>query len=304
MDDKFNTTYITFDGYVQIHKYRYLYFILMITLYVLIICSNSTIVYLIWIHQNLHEPMYIFIAALSMNSILFSNAIYPKIFVDVLSERQIIPYSACLFQWFLWYSLGLSDFSILAAMAYDRFVSICKPLQHPLIMNKSTVTVLLLSAWLFPACHMLVTIVLSADRKLCSFSLNGIFCNNSVFKLQCVSSRVLSVFGVVTVMNVVIFPLLYILFTYAKIMKITYKSSGDVRKKAAETCIPHLLVLISCTSLAVYEVIIARVESDFSKTTRLQAALYQPLFNPIIYGLKMKEIFKHIKKMFCSVKLK
>uniref|UniRef100_A0A3Q1FWD8 Olfactory receptor n=1 Tax=Acanthochromis polyacanthus TaxID=80966 RepID=A0A3Q1FWD8_9TELE len=303
MDDKFNTTYITFDGYVQIHKYRYLYFILMVTLYVLIICTNSTIVYLIWIHQNLHEPMYIFIAALSMNSVLFSNAIYPKIFVDVLSERQIIPYSACLFQWFLCYSLGLSDVSILAVMAYDRYVSICKPLQHPLIMKKSTVTVLLLSAWLVPACHMLVIIALSADRKLCSFSLNGIYCNNSVFKLQCVSSRVLSVFGVIAVTNVVIFPLLYILFTYAKIIKITYKSRGDVRKKAAETCIPHLLILISCTSLAVYETTIARVESDFSET-RLHAALYQPLINPIIYGLKMKEIFKHIKKMFCSVKLK
>ncbi|XP_008297969.1 olfactory receptor 4D6-like [Stegastes partitus] len=304
MDDNFNATHITFDGYVQVQKYRYLYFLMMFTLYVLIICSNSTIVYLIWIHRNLHEPMYIFIAALSTNSILFSSVIYPKILVDVLSERQIIPYSACLFQWFLCYSLGLSDFLILAAMAYDRYVSICKPLQHPLIMKKSTITALLLSAWLVPACHMLITVALSADRKLCSSIMKGMYCSNSIYKLHCVSSRLLSVFGVITLVNSVIFPVLFILFTYTRIIKISYKSSGDVRKKAAETCVPHLLILISCTTLAVYETTTVRVKSDVSKTTRLnlQAALYHPLLNPIIYGLKMKEIFKHLKAMMCPVK--
>uniref|UniRef100_A0A3B4ZGD1 Olfactory receptor n=1 Tax=Stegastes partitus TaxID=144197 RepID=A0A3B4ZGD1_9TELE len=303
MDDNFNATHITFDGYVQVQKYRYLYFLMMFTLYVLIICSNSTIVYLIWIHRNLHEPMYIFIAALSTNSILFSSVIYPKILVDVLSERQIIPYSACLFQWFLCYSLGLSDFLILAAMAYDRYVSICKPLQHPLIMKKSTITALLLSAWLVPA----LTLAMDSHTKLCSFILNGIYCNNLVTKLQCVIPTVSLLYGFVVFVNIAILPVLFILFTYTKILIISYRSSRDVRRKAAETCLPHLFVLISFSAMCAYDVIIAELKLDFQKTVRLmmslQVVLYSPLLNPIIYGVKVKEISKHIKKMLCHVRL-
>merc|ERR1712035_31842 len=115
----------------------------MFTVYILIICCNFTIVCLIWIHKNLHEPMYIFIAALLLNSVVFSTALYPKLLIDFLSEQQIISYSACLFQYFIFYSLSGSEFLLLSAMAYDRYVSICKPLQYPTIMRKTTVSVFL-----------------------------------------------------------------------------------------------------------------------------------------------------------------
>ncbi|XP_071328560.1 olfactory receptor 6N2-like [Trachinotus anak] len=306
MDGKLNVTYITLSGYVEMNKYRYIYFVIMFTVYILIICSNSTIVSLIWIHQNLHEPMYIFIAALSLNSVLLSTNIYPKLFIDFLSEKQIISYSACLFQYFVYYSLAGSEFLLLSAMAYDRYVSICKPLQYPTIMRKTTVSILLLLAWLLPALHVMVATTLSGNRKLCNFSLKGIFCNNSVLKLHCVSSRVLSIYGLVVLLNVALVPVLFILFTYTKIFIISYRSSRDVRKKAAQTCLPHLLVLISFSCLCTYDIIIARLESDFPRTVRLimtlQMVLYHPLFNPIIYGLKMKEISKHLKRLFCQVK--
>ncbi|XP_061917902.1 olfactory receptor 8A1-like [Entelurus aequoreus] len=70
-----------------------MYFVILLTLYILILCTNGTIICLIWIHRNLHEPMYIFIAALSLNSLLFSTVIYPKLFIDVLSQKQIISHS-------------------------------------------------------------------------------------------------------------------------------------------------------------------------------------------------------------------
>ncbi|XP_072770484.1 olfactory receptor 4K15-like [Nerophis lumbriciformis] len=132
-------------------KYGYIYFVIFLTLYILILCANCTIICLIWIHRNLHEPMYIFIAALSLNSLLFSSGIYPKLFIDVLSEKQTISHSACMFQYFVVHSLGAADFLLLSAMAYDRYVSICKPLQYPTIMGKRTVIVLLTLAWFIPA---------------------------------------------------------------------------------------------------------------------------------------------------------
>ncbi|KAM4559098.1 olfactory receptor 4P4-like [Odontesthes bonariensis] len=134
--------------------------------------------------KHLHEPMYIFIAALLLNSVLFSTVVFPKLLIDLLSERQIISHSPCFFQHFMFYSLGPSELLLLTAMAFDQYVSICKPLH---------------------------------DKK-------------------------------------------------------------DLSMK-----------------------------SEFSKTLNcimsLQIVMNNPLFNPIIYGLKMKEIYKQLKKLLCSYKI-
>ncbi|XP_039673243.1 olfactory receptor 11A1-like [Perca fluviatilis] len=305
MDNELNVTYITFDGHVEVQKYRYLYFVIMFTAYILILCSNSTIVGIIVINKALHEPMYIFIAALLINSVLFSTAIYPKLLIDFLSEKQIISYSACLFQWFIYYTLVCSEFFLLSAMAYDRYVSICKPLQYPTIMTKKTVYNFLVLAWMLPASQMSVGPLLIVNEKLCFFILKGIICNSTVNTLHCVSSAVLNIYGLIVFVIAVPLPVLFILFTYTRIFIITYRSSREVRRKAAHTCLPHLLVLINFSCLLAYDVLLFRLKIDFHKTVRLimslQLVIYHPLFNPIMYGLKMKEIYKHLKRLLCKM---
>uniref|UniRef100_A0A8C5DEX8 G-protein coupled receptors family 1 profile domain-containing protein n=1 Tax=Gouania willdenowi TaxID=441366 RepID=A0A8C5DEX8_GOUWI len=260
---EFNETYITLGGFEGMENYRYLYFILVLTLCILSIYSNAIIVYIIWEHQNLHESMYIFIAALSVNSLLVSINIYPKLLIDFLSEKQTVSYSVCLLQYFLCYCLGIVDLLLLAAMAFDRYVSICKPLVYPNIMTNRTVV---------------------CQAESLSFCIKGFFCTNSIFKLHCVNSKVISVFGLVSCMFILgICPVFFVLFTYARILFIVYKSSNDVRQKAAETCLPHLLVLLCFTALGPDDVVFV--------------VLYNPLFNPFIYGFKMKEIFKRLKKL-------
>ncbi|XP_034741866.1 olfactory receptor 10J4-like [Etheostoma cragini] len=301
MDNDFNVTYITFDGHVEVQKYRFIYFVIIFTAYILVICSNSTIVCIIVINKSLHEPMYIFIAALLINSVLFSTAIYPKLLIDFLSKRQIISYSGCLFQWFIYYTLACSEFLLLSVMAYDRYVSICKPLQYHTIMRKKTVYIFLILAWLLPACQISVGPLLIANKKLCYFILKGIICNSTVNKLQCVPSAVLNIYGLIVLVITVLLPVLFILFTYTRIFIVTYQSSREVRRKAAQTCLPHLLVLINLSCLSTYDVLLPRLETNFSNTVRLtmslQLVIYHPLFNPIMYGLKMKEIYKHLKRL-------
>ncbi|KAM9850872.1 LOW QUALITY PROTEIN: olfactory receptor 13C2-like [Aulostomus maculatus] len=287
MEAELNVTYLTLGGHVEVVKYRYLYFVIMFAVYLLILCSNSTIICLIWIHRNLHEPMYIFIAALLLNSVLFSTTIYPKLLMDFLSERQIISYSACLVQYFLYYSLGGSDFLLLAAMAYDRYVSICRPLQYPTIMSRTTVSALLALAWLLPACQVAAAVVVISKLEICSSTLGSVFCRNSVHRLHCVSFRVLSVYSLVVLVNVALLPVCFILFTYTKIFIITYHSCGAVRKKAAETCLPHLLVLLSFSSLCAFDVIIGQLESDLPKTVRLIMTLQVILYHPLLIQLYM-----------------
>ncbi|XP_026001048.1 olfactory receptor 6N2-like [Astatotilapia calliptera] len=297
-----NLTYITFGGHVEVEKYRYLYFVIMFMVYILIICSNSTIVWLIVVQKSLHEPMYIFIAALLVNSVVLSTVIYPKLLIDFLSEKQIILYQACLFQVFLFYALSCSEFLLLSAMAYDRYVSICKPLQYPSIMRRTRVNIFLLLCWFLPAIQVAVPIAGNANTPFCNFTLKGIFCNNSSNHLYCVNSRELSIYGMVVLFNVALSPMFFILFTYIKIIIVAYQSCGNVRKKAAQTCLPHVLVLMNYSCLLTYDMVIVRLESEFPKTARfimtLQFVTYNPLCNPIIYGLKMKEISKHLKILF------
>ncbi|XP_012738193.2 olfactory receptor 11A1-like [Fundulus heteroclitus] len=306
MDGKINVTFITLSGYVDLSKYRYFYFSVIFTMYILIVCSNATILYLIWIHKNLHEPMYIFIAGLLFNCLLYSTSIYPKLLVDFLSEKPIISYSACLLQFFIFYSVGGSEFLLLAAMAFDRYVAVCKPLKYRNIMTKNNVNIFLLVAWVFPACHLAVLAILSAKAKICNFHLEGIFCNNTMYTLHCVRSRALTIFGVIALLNTAILPTLFTAFTYTKIFITSYRSCKEFRKTTAQTCIPHLLVLTSYFCVMTYDVIIARVESDFPKTARfimtIQTFLYHPLINPFMYGFKMKEINKHLRKLLCSAK--
>ncbi|XP_067371983.1 olfactory receptor 13C9-like [Channa argus] len=304
--DKFNVTFLILDGHVELNKYRYLYFMIVFLVYILIFCSNCTIVFLIWKHQDLHEPMYIFIAALLLNSVLLSANIYPKLLIDFLSEKQIISYQACLVQYFLFYTLVSSEFLLLAAMSYDRYVSICKPLQYPTIMRKRTIILFLALAWLLPACQFAGLAIMSSYQKLCTFILKVIFCNNTIYKLFCVTSRAISFFGLFTLLNAIVLPMFFIIYTYLRILIICYHS-GEIRKRAAQTCLPHLLVLINYFCLITYEFVTVRLESDFPKTARLimtlQLVLYNPLFNPLIYGLKMKGISKHLKRLFCQHKV-
>ncbi|KAM4731063.1 olfactory receptor 11H2-like [Anableps anableps] len=306
MDGKLNITYITLSGYIDLNKYKYFYFSVIFTVYILIICSNTTILYLIWIHKNLHEPMYIFIGGLLFNCLLYSTNIYPKLLIDFLSEKPIISYSTCLLQFFMFYSVGGSEFLLLAAMAFDRYVAICKPLRYRNIMKKRTVNIFLILAWCFPACHLAVLVILSAKAKLCNFNLDGIICNNKMYTIHCVRSKALTIFGVVSLFNFAILPTVFTVFTYAKVFITSYQSCKEFRKTTAQTCVPHLLVLTSYFCVMTYDVIIARVESDFSKTAgfimTMQTFLYHPLINPFMYGFKMKEINKHLKTLLCSAK--
>ncbi|XP_059198491.1 olfactory receptor 6N2-like [Centropristis striata] len=303
MENKLNVTFITLGGHVEMEKYRYVYFVTLFIVYILIICSNYIIVYLIWIHQNLHEPMYIFIAALLLNSVLFSTTVYPKLLTDILSDKLRISYSACLFQFQIFYSLGGSEFLLLAAMSYDRYVSICKPLKYPTIMTKTTVNMFLVSAWILPAPQVAVATGMSANKKLCSLTLEGVFCKNTIYELQCIETREYIILDMIVLLNVAVVPVLFILFTYTRIFLITYRSGREVRKKAAQTCLPHLIVLVNFCCLCVYDVITAQLDFDFPKTVRLimslQIVMYHPLFNPIMYGFQMKEIYKHLKRLFC-----
>ncbi|KAI5615897.1 olfactory receptor 1D2, partial [Silurus asotus] len=129
---------------------RYFYFVMVFMLYLLIISCNVLVIFVIQTNKHLHEPMYIFIAALLCNTLFGVTALYPKLLIDLMSNTQVISFESCIFQSFCIYTYAASEFTLLTAMAYDRYVSICKPLQYATIVKMSTVKKLLFCCWFVP----------------------------------------------------------------------------------------------------------------------------------------------------------
>ncbi|XP_036421666.1 olfactory receptor 6N2-like [Colossoma macropomum] len=302
MDNSSDVTYLFMEGHIELQKYRYFYFIITLAVYLLIICCNTVVIFVIYTNKCLHEPMYIFIAALLFNSLFGTTALYPKLLSDFLSERPVTSYSACLFQAFSIYTYGASEFTLLSAMAYDRYVSICKPLQYATLVKMSTVKKLLFCCWFVPSCDIGISVILTYQLQLCKFKLNRIYCNNSaIAKLSCGNISVSNSYGLFGLIFAVFPPVIFIIYSYIRIFEVCLKNSKDFRRKALQTCFPHLIIFISFTFTSCFEVINTRYEGNvpqiFSLIVSVENLAIPPLINPIMYGLKLQEIFNRIKKM-------
>ncbi|XP_053347914.1 olfactory receptor 10J5-like [Clarias gariepinus] len=298
-----NVTYLTLDGHVALNNYRYVYFSITLTVYISIIVFNTIIIFVIFINRHLHEPMYIFIAALLCNALSGATALYPKLLIDLLSEKQIASYSGCLFQAFYVYWYASSEFALLSAMAYDRYVAICKPLHYTALINMRTVKKLLCLSWLLPCCEIGTGALLISQLQLCEFKLKRIYCHGySIIKLGCTEVSLNYLYGIFIFCIAEFPPLIFIFYSYVKIIFVCLKNSKDFRRKALQTCLPHLLIFIIFFVNTCFEIINSRVDSNqiphiIIMILSVAYLLIPPLFNPIIYGLKLQEIFKIIKRL-------
>ncbi|XP_026879165.2 olfactory receptor 51E1-like [Electrophorus electricus] len=309
MDYSRNVTYFTLEGHIELEKYRYVYFIITLIVYLLIIFLNFVVIYVIFTNKCLHEPMYIFIAALLCNTLLGSTVLYPKLLIDFLSETQVVSYEACTFQSCSIYTIMSSEFMLISAMAYDRYVSICKPFQYATLVKISTVKKILFCCWFLPTCENGIALILTHQIKTCKFKLNRIYCNNYVvMKLGCGDISVRSSYGVFVIIVSVCPPVVFIVFSYMKILAISFKNSPNFRNKALRTCLPHIFVFISFTVTSCFEVISSRLESNIPQIIAMilsvENFVIPPLLNPVIYGLKVQEILNRIKIIFWKRKTK
>ncbi|XP_072530574.1 olfactory receptor 10R2-like [Salminus brasiliensis] len=302
MDYSTNVTYLSLEGHVELEKYRYVYFAVTLVVYLLIICCNAVVISVIFANKQLHEPMYIFIAALLCNALFGTTVIFPKLLIDLLCETRTVSYDACLFQSSFIHIYAASEFTLLSAMAYDRYVSICKPLQYATLVKMSTVRKLLFCCWFVPSCEICVGIILKYHLKPCSFKLNRIYCNTAaIVKLSCGDTSVKTSYGMFSFSIAVFPPLIFVIFSYVRILTVCLKNSKESRRKALQTCSPHLIIFISFTFISCFEVINNRLEANIPHIVvmiiSVENLVIPPLLNPIVYGLKLKTIYNRIKKM-------
>ncbi|XP_035242014.1 olfactory receptor 1M1-like [Anguilla anguilla] len=290
-------------AYGELGHTQYVYFLFILLLYLFIVMLNILLISTISLDRQLHKPMYFFMVNLGVNGLYGSLGLIPTLLVHVLSGTHEISRPACLVQIFCLHTYGVCEFTTLAVMAYDRYVSICNPLWYDRIMTPLKVFAFVAGVWLFTVGKTSVTVVLTSQLPLCGMHIEKLYCDNfSLVKLACRDTTVNNVYGLVSLFMSVGPQLSLILYSYGKIITISLKASSNSRAKAVHTCTPHLISLANFSIACTFEVLQSRFDmSKVPRTFRLIVSVYflvfTPLLNPIIYGVRSEVIRKSMLKV-------
>jgi len=281
-----------------------MYFCIFFFLYVFIVAENVALIGLILLHKSLHEPMYLLVCNLSANGIYGSTALMPLLLKQILSQSYEISVAGCRLQVFAIHTYAIVEFSILAAMSYDRYVAICRPLHYHATLPLSKVWKIIAGTWLLPFVAFLAMFSLTLKLRFCNPILDRLYClNYSLVKLSCTNTAFVNIAGIVTVFLFSMPQFLMIIYTYGHIMKICVFASKECRSKALRTCVPHLLALVNYSVGCFFE--IAQSRSELSHLTfegrtfmSLYFLIFTPILNPAIYGASIQRIRAPLLRMF------
>ncbi|XP_055051419.2 olfactory receptor 6N1-like [Misgurnus anguillicaudatus] len=293
-----NITYFSFMLFKNLGHLRYALYNLGFLLYCVIIILNVLIIFAICLERTLHQPMYILISCLSINSLYGTGAFFPRVLSDLLSDTHTISPEACLIQSFVLFSYVTNEFATLMLMAFDRFVAISKPLQYHNIITLRVLTVLIFIHWIFPMLCLAISGILTARLTMCGNKLWKVYCHNfEIVKLSCTNGLILNVWGFFMLIIFVVMPLCLILYSYVKILIICQRSSSQFRSKAYQTCIPHIVVLLNFSIGIISEVTLSRLvnlemPTGLSVIISLEFLVVPPILNPLVYALNFTDIRK------------
>ncbi|MBN3321534.1 O52B2 protein, partial [Atractosteus spatula] len=296
----FSMRVFNLNGLNETRLQKYIFFLFTFLFYLLIIFLNLTLIATVLLEKSLHEPMYIFICNLNVNTLYGTAGFYPKLLADFLSDTHVISYTGCLIQAFMIYSSVLCEYSNLTVMAYDRYVAICKPLEYHSIMNTVTAKKIVLILWTVTFCETVIPILLNIRLPLCGSQIDKLYCDNwSMVKLSCVDTTLNNICGYILVIACVS-QAFFIVYSYIQIIRVCVISS-EGRSKFMQTCLPHLISLITFSITTVFDVMFSRYGSRNTPQTlrnimAVEFLVIPPLLNPLIYGLNLTQIRIRVKR--------
>ncbi|XP_029315146.1 olfactory receptor 11H6-like [Cottoperca gobio] len=300
MDNVSVVRMFTLSGINETLNYRVAIFSLTLLYYCVVLFVNMSLVMIIILDDTLHEPMYILLGSFCINGLYGTTGFFPKFLLDLLTSSQQISYEGCLLQAFVMYSFACCDLSILAVMAYDRYLAICQPLHYHSVMTKRRLSQLICFSWLTPFCIFSVNVLLTSRLKLCGTNIKRLLCVNWIIvKLACseadsFANKVAAYFTIVIYVSHGFF----IIWTYMHIIRSCVRSKED-RVKFMQTCVPHLTSLVTFLVVIVFDLMHMRFGStnlpqSLENFIGIGFLLIPPVMNPLIYGFKLTKVRNRI----------
>ena len=170
----------------------------------------------------------------------------PRFLVLIMTRDRTISYNGCVAQLFFFIFLGVTEFYLLAAMSYDCYVAICKPLHYMTIMNSRVCIQLILCSWLGGFLIILSPIILTSQLDFCASNmLNHYYCDyGPLIEISCSDTRLLELVDFILAVVTLVLTLMLVILSYTNIIQTVLKiPSAQQRKKAFSTCSSRVFVI-------------------------------------------------------------
>ncbi|XP_028581492.2 olfactory receptor 52L1-like [Podarcis muralis] len=275
------------------------------SMYVLALLGNALLLGVITLEPSLHEPMYLFLAALAVTDLVLSTTTLPQMLAILWLGPCTISFHACLAQMFLIHAFSSMESGILVAMALDRYVAICLPLRHSAILRTSTVAKAVLLIFLRGLILIAPFGLLLQRLPFCGHRvILHAYCEHmAVVKLACADTTVNRMYGLFVALFVVGMDVLSIALSYTLILRAVFHlPSTQERLKALSTCASHGCVILIFYIPGLFSFLTHRFGHRVPHQVHiLLATLYllvPPMLNPIVYGVKTKPIRSRVARVF------
>ncbi|XP_006877639.1 PREDICTED: olfactory receptor 4P4-like [Chrysochloris asiatica] len=277
-------------------------FVLFLFCYVSLLIGNLLILVSIRCSSLFQQPMYYFLSHLSSVDILYTSSVTPKLIGDMLVKIKSISFGSCMLQVFSMHYFGSIEILILTAMAFDRYVAICKPLHYMIIMNKTKCSLIVLAIWAISVVHSFPQLFLIIRLPFCGPNeIDHYFCDVlPLLKVACTDTYITGVLVVANSGMISLVTFIVLVVSYAIILFTLRNHSAEGRRKALSTCGSHITVVVLFFAPAIFVYLRPPTTYPEDKVFALFYTIIAPMFNPLIYTLRNEEMKNAMRKVWCQ----
>ncbi|XP_061285728.1 olfactory receptor 4K1-like [Bos javanicus] len=263
------------------------------------VLGNSLIILTVITDSRLHSPMYFLLSNLSFIDVCQATFATPKMISDFLSEHKTITFKGCMSQIFFLHVFGGSEMVLLVAMAYDRYIAICKPLHYMTIMSRRACTVLVGVSWAIGILHSASHLVFIIDLPFCGPNkVDNFFCDLPlVIKLACLDTYVLEILVLTNSGLLSLICFLLLLISYTIILATVHRQASGGTSRALSTLSAHITVVVLFFGPLIFIYIWPFESFTIDKFISVFFTVFTPLLNPMIYTLRNKDVKEAMKKL-------
>ncbi|XP_044841001.1 olfactory receptor 6M1-like [Mauremys mutica] len=270
-------------------------FVMFFTIYLSTVAGNILLILTVWTDHHLHTPMYFFLSNLSFLETGYVSNVIPRLLVSFLTQDKTISLPGCCIQLYVFSFLGTTECFLLTGMSYDRYLAICRPLHYVTLMSPRTCLLLAVASWTCGFVAPSFTVITTSKLAFCSQGeINHFFCDlTAVLRLSCEDTSIVKVTSLILASIITLVPFVLTITSYIYvILTILGIPSTAGRKKAFSTCSSHLIVVSTFYGalIIMYVVPSGNQSLDFNKVFSLLYTVVTPMFNPIVYSLRNKEV--------------